>query len=106
MARFVSADDAKLMANSTEHSVGLVEPQRLRFDRPLMLDSGDTLPAYELIYETYGTLSEARDNAILVCHALSGDHHAAGHHAGDPEKMGWWDNCIGPGKPVGWIDRR
>src|SRR5690606_36059652 len=58
-------------------SVGLVVPQRHRFEEPLALDCGITLDSYELVFETYGTLDEARDNAVLVCHALSGDHHAA-----------------------------
>ena len=58
------------------------------------------LPRYELAYETYGTLNQDRSNAILVCHALSGNHHVAGHYAGDPKSVGWWDNMIGPGKPV------
>lgn len=81
-------------------SVGLVSPQRARFTTPLTLDSGTTLEQWELVYETYGTLNAARDNAVLICHALSGDHHAAGYHADAPSKPGWWDNCIGPGKPV------
>ncbi|MCW8887857.1 MAG: homoserine O-acetyltransferase, partial [Gammaproteobacteria bacterium] len=58
-------------------SVGVVIPDTLQFDEPLTLDCGRTLDSYELIYETYGTLNEARSNAILICHALSGDHHAA-----------------------------
>jgi homoserine O-acetyltransferase len=81
-------------------SVGLVAPQTLRFDTPLQLDSGVELKRYQLVYETYGQLNEARDNAVLICHALSGDHHAAGYHHGDERKPGWWDNCIGPGKPI------
>ncbi|MEJ2633277.1 MAG: homoserine O-acetyltransferase [Acidihalobacter sp.] len=81
-------------------SVGLVTPQTQRFDTPLALDCGRTLPGFELIYETYGTLNEARDNAILICHALSGDHHAAGYHAMSDRKPGWWDSAIGPGKPL------
>ncbi|MCG6872353.1 MAG: homoserine O-acetyltransferase [Gammaproteobacteria bacterium] len=79
-------------------SVGIVTPQRLHFDAPLRLSSGETLAAYDLVYETYGTLSPQRDNAILVCHALSGDHHAAGFHDPADRKAGWWDNLIGPGK--------
>jgi homoserine O-acetyltransferase len=81
-------------------SVGLVTPQTLHFDQPLELDSGRTLPAYDLVYETYGELNAARSNAVLICHALSGDHHAAGYHAPDDRKPGWWDTYIGPGKPI------
>ncbi|MHA7815865.1 MAG: homoserine O-succinyltransferase MetX [Pseudohaliea sp.] len=81
-------------------SVGLVTPRTLHFDEPLTLASGRVLPAYDLIYETYGELNAARDNAILVCHALSGHHHAAGRHSEADRKPGWWDECIGPGKPI------
>ena len=81
-------------------SVGLVRAEVARFNNALTLDCGHPLDAYELVYETYGTLNAARDNAVLICHALSGDHHAAGYHAEDEQKAGWWDNCIGPGKPV------
>ncbi len=80
-------------------SVGLVTPKTLRFDEPLALDCGRTLDNYELIYETYGELNASRSNAILICHALSGDHHAAGYHSMTDKKPGWWDSCIGPGKP-------
>lgn len=81
-------------------SVGLVVPQIRHFAQPLVLDCGARLDSYDLCFETYGTLNEARDNAVLICHALSGDHHAAGYHAKDDRKPGWWDNCIGPGKPL------
>lgn len=81
-------------------SVGLVTPQLHRFDEPLPLDSGRELPHYELAYETYGELNQTRSNAILICHALSGDHHAAGYHSPDDRKPGWWESCIGPGKPI------
>lgn len=81
-------------------SVGLVSPQLARFDQPLTLECGKTLPVYELIYETYGVLNAARDNAILICHALSSDHHAAGYHHPDDKKPGWWETCVGPGKPI------
>ncbi len=84
----------------TEGSVGCVTPQRQAFDAPLALASGASLPRWELAYETYGTLNAARSNAILVCHALSGYHHVAGHYADDPKNVGWWDNMIGPGKPI------
>lgn len=81
-------------------SAGLVTPQRIHFDEPLPLDCGRTLPEYDLIYETYGQLNQNRSNAILVCHALSGDHHAAGYHDLSDAKPGWWDSAIGPGKPI------
>ncbi|MBA1149456.1 homoserine O-acetyltransferase [Ectothiorhodospiraceae bacterium WFHF3C12] len=81
-------------------SVGLVEPQREAFDKPLALDCGRTLDAYELVFETYGTLNAERSNAVLVCHALSGSHHAAGYHDNGDRKPGWWEACIGPGKPI------
>ncbi len=81
-------------------SVGLVVPKRHCFDTALTLDCGITLDSYELVFETYGRLNAARDNAVLVCHALSGDHHAAGFHDPNDKKPGWWDNCIGPGKPI------
>lgn len=83
-----------------DRSVGIVEPQVARFDEPLPLVCGRELPAYELVYETYGALNEARSNAVLVCHALSGHHHAAGYHSEQDRKPGWWDECIGPGKPI------
>jgi len=83
-----------------ENSVGLVTPTLLHFDDPLPLRSGKSIASYDLMVETYGTLNEERSNAILICHALSGDHHAAGYHSSDDKKPGWWDSCIGPGKPV------
>jgi len=81
-------------------SVGIVSPCIHRFDTPLTLACGRTLASWELVYETYGTLDAERSNAILVCHALSGHHHAAGFHSPGDRKPGWWDNCIGPGKPI------
>ncbi|MFV2947716.1 homoserine O-succinyltransferase MetX [Pseudomonas japonica] len=83
-----------------EDSVGLVTPQIARFDEPLALACGRSLASYELIYETYGTLNSAASNAVLICHALSGHHHAAGYHSSEDRKPGWWDSCIGPGKPI------
>ncbi len=81
-------------------SVGIVTPEKLHFDQPLALDCGRSLPAHDLVYETYGTLNASRSNAILICHALSGDHHAAGYHSAEDRKPGWWDKCIGPGKAI------
>jgi homoserine O-acetyltransferase/O-succinyltransferase len=84
-----------------DDSVGYVTPQRLHFNEPLVLRSGRVIDKYDLMVETYGTLNADKSNAVLVCHALSGDHHAAGFHDPDnpKEKPGWWDCCIGPGKP-------
>lgn len=81
-------------------SVGLVTPQVHHFDQPLALRSGRVLPSYHLVYETYGELNADHSNAILICHALSGDHHAAGYHSMDDKKPGWWDSAIGPGKAI------
>ena len=81
-------------------SVGIVTPTLHHFNKPLTLACGITLPEYELIYETYGALNADKSNAILICHALSGDHHAAGYHHEDDRKPGWWDDYIGPGKPI------
>lgn len=81
-------------------SVGIVQPQRLAVDQPLQLDCGKSLPGYELVYETYGELNAERSNALLICHALSGDHHAAGYHSQQDRKPGWWETAIGPGKPI------
>jgi homoserine O-acetyltransferase/O-succinyltransferase len=83
----------------------IVTPQTQRFAEPLPLKSGAVLPAYELMYETYGTLNAERSNAVLVCHALNASHHVAGLHADAqgqpiPRSEGWWDNMIGPGKPL------
>jgi homoserine O-acetyltransferase len=80
--------------------VGLVTPSDFVSAEPFACDSGQVLPGYTLRYETYGRLNAARDNAILICHALSGDHHCAGIHSLSDRKPGWWNNLIGPGKPV------
>ena len=85
---------------SLDHSVGVVTPQRVSFNEPIALKSGASLPGFELVYETYGTLNAARSNAVLVCHALAGGHHVAGIYAHQPKNIGWWDNVIGPGKPL------
>jgi homoserine O-acetyltransferase len=90
--------DAESCAVGT--SVGIVSPKRQVFHAPLPLRSGATLPQYELAYETYGTLNAAKSNAVLVCHALNASHHVAGVYADDPNNVGWWDNLIGPGRPL------
>ena len=81
-------------------SVGLVSPKVEHFAEPLALACGRTLHDYQLVYETYGELNATRSNAVLICHALSGHHHAAGFHDMDERKPGWWDSCIGPGKAI------
>lgn len=83
----------------SETSVGIVTPQLQHFDQALELACGRTLENYDLVYETYGKLNTNKSNAILICHALSGHHHAAGYHDGD-DKPGWWEHYIGPGKPI------
>ncbi|MEE3278930.1 MAG: homoserine O-acetyltransferase [Pseudomonadota bacterium] len=89
-----------MAAEIPSNSVGLVKPLSRRFDSAFVLQSGAELPGIDLVYETYGSLNEKCNNAILVCHALSGHHHAAGYHSAEDTKPGWWDNCIGPGKPI------
>ncbi|MGE4502914.1 MAG: homoserine O-acetyltransferase [Thiomicrospira sp.] len=81
------------------NSIGIVTPQTLHIDQPLQLVSGALLPQYDLVYETYGELNAQANNAVLICHALSGDHHVAGFHQGET-KPGWWNDYIGPGKPI------
>ena len=86
--------------NLPSSSVGLVRPAVMHFDEPLELECRRVLPKYDLVYETYGTLNADRSNAVLICHALSGHHHAAGYHSMEDKRPGWWDTCIGPGKPI------
>jgi homoserine O-acetyltransferase len=102
----MSIDDAVPIADASRfggpESVGLVRTQEFTFAPPpdaLELECGQRLGPVTLAYETYGELAPGRDNAVLVCHALSGDAHAAGWHAPDDPKPGWWDILIGPGKP-------
>ncbi len=87
-------------AAGTVGSVGIVTPQIFHFAEPLTLECNRTLPSFDLIIETYGTLNSDKSNAILICHALSGSHHAAGLHSADDKKAGWWDNMIGPNKAI------
>ena len=82
-------------------SIGIVTPRQTKLFTgrdPLRLECGAELDSVQGQYETYGELSDTRDNAILVCHALSGDAHVAGRHSPDDPKPGWWDSMIGPGK--------
>jgi len=81
-------------------SVGAVKAQSAHFDQPLKLKGGATLPSYDIAYETYGTLNEAKSNAVLVCHALNASHHVAGYYEEDKANLGWWDNLVGPGKAL------
>lgn len=81
-------------------SIGVVTPQSMHFAEPLPLQSGAVLSDYTLVYETYGTLNADRSNAVLVCHALNASHHVAGVYEGKAKSQGWWDNMVGPGKPL------
>ena len=95
MSSPVGADDTLL-----NNSVGAVASKRVQFSAPLQLQSGAILPAFDLAVETYGTLNAAKSNAILVCHALSGHQHVAGFRADNANDIGWWDNIVGPGRPL------
>jgi homoserine O-acetyltransferase len=88
------------VAMAKSGSVGTITPRPYRFDAPLPLASGASVAGYELMVETYGELNAARSNAVLICHALNASHHVAGIAADDPSSVGWWDNMVGPGKPV------
>ena len=82
-------------------SVGQVSPQQLHFESPLSLQSGATIRDYDLVYETYGRLNPQHSNAVLICHALNASHHVAGRYSGSgDDEIGWWDNMVGPGKPI------
>lgn len=82
------------------NSVGVVVPQRFQAANDFPLQCGEALHGFAMVYETYGALNAAGSNAVLICHALSGHHHAAGYHSEENDKPGWWDACIGPGKAV------
>lgn len=78
----------------------IAQPQSMFFEAPLQLSCGESIRAYTLCFETYGTLNQDRSNAVLVCHALNASHHVAGVYADDPDNRGWWSTMVGPGKPV------
>jgi homoserine O-acetyltransferase len=82
------------------HAMLIATPQSMHFEEALPLQSGASLRAYDLSYETYGSLNADRSNAVLICHALNASHHVAGVYEGQPKSEGWWDTMIGPGKPV------
>ncbi|MHC4640412.1 MAG: homoserine O-acetyltransferase MetX [Planctomycetota bacterium] len=91
------------MAEIGKKSVGIVQTQTIRLvepEQPLELECGKKLAPIDVAYETYGQLNGDRDNAVLICHALSGDAHVAGYHSPDDKKPGWWDVMIGPGKGI------
>ncbi|WP_416190339.1 homoserine O-succinyltransferase MetX [Neisseria sp. CCUG17229] len=81
-------------------SVGIVTPRKMAFETPLVLANGQTLPRFDLMIETYGELNAEKSNAVLICHALSGNHHVAGYHTPEDKYPGWWDSMVGPGKPI------
>ena len=83
-----------------KNSVGIVAAQTAHFEQALTLKSGAVLPQFDLVYETYGKLNADQSNAVLICHALSGTHHVAGKYSANDKYPGWWDNLIGPGKPL------
>jgi homoserine O-acetyltransferase len=85
---------------ASNSSVGIVTPQTAHFDTPFTLKSGAVLPQFDLVYETYGTLNADKSNAVLICHALSGTHHIAGKYNESDRYPGWWDNLVGPNKPL------
>ena len=89
-----------MQQNPDASTLGIVAAQTAVFTAPLKLKSGQTIAPYELVYETYGTLNAQGSNAVLICHALNASHHVAGLASNDPKSVGWWDNMVGPGKPV------
>ena len=89
-----------MTAASRASSLGVIKPKHAHFNDALYLQSGEVLDEFELVYETYGDLRSDGSNAILICHALSGNHHAAGFHSEADTKPGWWNTVIGPGKPI------
>ncbi|MBN3860031.1 homoserine O-acetyltransferase [Neisseriaceae bacterium PsAf] len=83
-----------------KQNIGIGAPKKIKFNQELQLKKGVALPEFELMIETYGTLNQAHSNAILICHALSGNHHVAGRYTEQDKYPGWWDTMVGPGKPI------
>ena len=100
MTSFSATTGGATDAPARGRSAGPVVARRAEFDTPLSLASGKVLPRYELAYETYGTRNADGSNAVLVCHALNASHHVAGFYEHEPDNVGWWDNMVGPGKPL------
>ena len=90
----------KAVVVRTKYSIHRRDGSSVKFDNSLLLECGKELNGFEMVYETYGKLNEEKSNAILVCHALSGSHHAAGYHKDSEEKAGWWNSLIGPDKAI------
>ena len=84
----------------SESSIGIVTAQKIAFDTPIILQNGDTLPRFDLMIETYGSLNDNASNAVLICHALSGNHHVAGRYHAYDKYAGRWDNMVGSNKPI------
>jgi len=88
------------MTDILQNSIGIVSAKTAHIDKSLKLKCGETITEHSLIYETYGELNSSKSNAVLICHALSGHHHAAGFQNEDPKSVGWWNEYIGPGKSI------
>ena len=84
---------------NTSHHVGLVKEKFFTYDQPFKMERG-TLDDFTLAYETYGELNSSSNNAVLICHALTGDHHVAGIYSENDKKPGWWNHVVGPGKAI------
>ncbi len=100
MPSFAATTAGSGAPTATGASVGPVVARSAHFAAPLPLACGVSLPSFDLAYETYGTLNAERTNAVLICHALNASHHVAGWYEGEPDNVGWWDNMVGPGKPL------
>jgi homoserine O-acetyltransferase/O-succinyltransferase len=100
MPSFAATTGGSPDAAAPGRSIGAVVARSARFEAPLPLACGKTLAPYDLAYEAYGKLDADGSNAVLVCHALNASHHVAGFYETDPDNVGWWDNMVGPGKPV------